>query len=270
MGPRIGLIAGNREFPLHVARAAQGLGVDLVAIGLQEETSPELASLVPTLHWVHLGQLGRLVELLRREQITQVLLAGQVHPSHVTRHLAHMDAEGMKFLARAATHQGRDLLAQFAQYLEAHGMTLLDSSIFLKAWIPAEGVVTARRPTVPEQAALAYGRETARVLAAAGIGQTVVVKDRAVVAVEAMEGTDAAIRRAGAIAGPGAVVVKFPEPDHDMRFDIPVVGASTIEAMREAGATALAIAAGKTLLMDRPALTALADRAGIAITAVEA
>lgn len=264
---RLGLIAGNRDFPLHVARAAKALGVEVVAIALHEETSPELAPLVSTIHWIHLGQVGHLLELLRREQITQVLLAGQVHPGRVTQQIAHLDVEGVRLLARAATRQGRDLLVTFAEFLSERGVTLLDSSTFLKDWIPEAGVVTARRPTAEEEAAITFGVAKAQQLAAAGIGQTVVVKGQAVVAVEAIEGTDAVIRRAGEVAGPGTVVVKFPEPRHDRRFDIPVVGSKTLEAMAAAGATALAVAAGTTLLLDRPQLVAQADRQGIALVA---
>ena len=170
-------------------------------------------------------------------------------------------------LARAATRQGRDLLTTFAEFLNERGVTLLDSCTFLKAWIPDAGVVTARRPTAEEDTAITFGIAKAQQLAAAGIGQTVVVKGQAVVAVEAIEGTDAAIRRAGEIAGPGTVVVKFPEPRHDRRFDIPVVGSTTLEAMAAAGATALAVAAGTTLLLDRPQLVAQADRQGLALVA---
>ncbi len=270
MSRRIALLAGNREFPLHVARAAQALDVEMVAIALYEETSPELATLVPRIHWIHLGQVGKFLEILKTEHLTEVLLAGQVHPSHVTKYLAHLDGTGLQLLARAATQHGRDILKALAALLGDRGITLLDSSIFLKAWIPDAGVLTQRAPTAQEQAAITFGVAQAQTLAAAGIGQTLVVKDRAVVAVEAMEGTDAAIRRAGEVAGPGTVVVKLPEPGHDMRFDIPVVGTATVEAMAAAGATALAVAAGKTLLLDRPALVALADRHALALIAVAA
>ncbi|MBI4227802.1 MAG: UDP-2,3-diacylglucosamine diphosphatase LpxI [Candidatus Omnitrophica bacterium] len=265
---RIGLIAGNREFPLHVARAARALGIDLVAIALHEETSPELSALVPAIHWIHLGQVGTLLEILQRERVTELVMAGQVHPSRVTRTLAHLDAQGAALMARAATGQGRDLLKLFTEFLTHHGMTLLDSSALLKDWVPEAGVLTARRPTADEQAAIAFGRAKAEALAAAGIGQTVVVKAKAVVAVEGMDGTDATIRRAGQIAGPGTVVVKFPEPGHDRRFDIPVVGVSTVEAMAAAGATALGMAAGATLLLDRPAVLALADQHRLALVAL--
>ena len=265
----MGLIAGNRDFPLHVARAAAALGVEVVAIALHEETSAALASLVSAIHWIHLGQVGRLVELLRQEQITRVLLAGQVHPSRLTRQIAHLDGAGLAFLARAATRQGRDLLAQFAEFLGEQGITLLDSSVFLKDWVPSAGVLTARSPTVEERAAVAFGVPTVQQVAALGIGQTVVVKAGAVVAVEGMEGTDATIRRAGDLAGPGTVVVKCPHPRHDLRFDIPVVGPGTIEAMAAAGATAAGVAAGKTVLLERPRLVALADHHAIALVAVD-
>lgn len=265
---RIALLAGNREFPLHVARAASALGIDVVAIALHEETSPDLAPLVPAIHWIHLGQVGKLIEILRRESLTELVMAGQVHPSRVTQTLAHLDAQGLALMAKAATGQGRDLLKLFTEFLTNQGITLLDSSALLKDWVPAPGVLTARRPTVEEQAAIAFGRAKAEALAAAGIGQTVVVKAKAVVAVEGMDGTDATIRRAGQIAGPGTVVVKFPEPGHDRRFDIPVVGAATVEAMAAAGATALGVAAGTTLLLDRPALIPLADRHRLALVAL--
>lgn len=270
MARRIGLIAGNRQFPLHVARAAAARGVEVVAIALHEETAPELAALVPTLHWIHLGQVGRLLALLRREQITEVLLAGQVHPAQATRRLPHLDADGLRVLTRAATRHGRDILAAFAAYLEQHGVTLLDSSTFLRDWIPAEaGVLTRRRPTPQESAAIECGRARAQAVASEGVGQTVVVKDGAVVAVEGTDGTDATIRRAGEAAGPGTVVVKLPEPRHDMRFDIPVVGPATVQAMSAAGATALAMAAGKTLLLERPAVIQQADAAGLALVALD-
>lgn len=270
MPDRIGLIAGNRQFPLHVARAAKSLGVEVVAIGIREETSQELEPLVARMHWIHLGQAGRLIQLLRQEQVNQVLLAGQVHPSRLTRQLAHLDGEGMKLLARAATLQGRDLLTLLIQFLQEQGFQPVDSSTFLKAWIPEPGVLTSRGPTPAEQTAIAYGQTKAQALAAAGIGQTLVVKERAVVALEAIEGTDATIRRAGELAGPGTVVVKLPEPRHDLRVDIPVVGMSTLEAMGEAGATALAVAAGKTLLLERPALIERANQQRLALVAVEA
>ena len=163
---------------------------------------------------------------------------------------------------------GRDILKIFCEYLEGRGFTLLDSATFLRAWVPDAGVLTKRRPTPAEQDAVNYGMRKAAVLAAAGIGQTVVVKQRAVVALEAMEGTDAAIRRAGEIAGQGTVVVKCAEARHDFRFDIPVVGQGTLEAMVAAGATALGVTAGKTLLMDRPLLVAYADEKNLAMVAV--
>jgi len=265
---RLGLIAGNREFPLHVARAARALGVEVVAVALHEETSPELAPLVPTIHWIHLGQVGRLLEILRAERLTEVLLAGQVHPRRVTQTLTHLDAQGLALMARAATRSGRDLLKLFADFLGEHGITLLDSAVFLQAWVPAAGVLTARRPTAEEEQAIAFGRTQAESLAIAGLGQTVVVKARAVITAEGIDGTDATIRRAGEIAGPGTVVAKFPEPGHDRRFDIPVVGVSTVEAMVAAGATALGMAAGATLLLDRPAVLALADRHSLALVAL--
>lgn len=269
MAARLGLIAGNRDFPLHVARAATALGVEIVAIAIHGETSQELQTLIPTTHWIYLGQIGRLLDILRREGITQVMLAGQIHPSRVTQQLAHVDGEGLALMARAATQQGRDLLTIFAEFLNDRGITLLDSSTYLKAWVPEPGVLTRRAPTADERAAIEFGRDRAQLLAALGIGQTLVVKGKAVVAVEAMEGTDATIRRAGHVAGPGAVVVKFPEPRHDRRFDIPVVGPSTLEAMVEAGVTALGVAAGTTLLMDRPRVIELADRHDVALVALD-
>lgn len=265
---RIGLIAGNRDFPLHVARAAKAMGTEVVAIALHEETSPDLSQHVSKIHWIHLGQVGQLVKILKEENLTQALMAGQVHPAHAAKPLAHIDLEGMKLLARAATAQGRDILKTLADTLAEHGITLLDSSAFLKDWIPQAGVLTRRSPSTDEKAAIEYGIGVAQKIAGLGIGQTVVVKGKVVAAVEGLEGTDAAIRRGGELAGPGAVVVKFAEARHDRRFDIPVVGPETLRVMAAAGATALAVAAGNTLLMDRPELIALADQLQITLVAV--
>ncbi|MBI4313299.1 MAG: UDP-2,3-diacylglucosamine diphosphatase LpxI [Candidatus Omnitrophica bacterium] len=267
---RIGLIAGNRDFPIHVARAAKAFGAEVIAIALHEETSQELAKEVPKIHWIHLGQVGRLLKILKEEQLTQVLLAGQVHPSHATQPLAHLDAEGLKLLTRAMTAQGRDILKTFADYLSGHGIALLDSSVFLKDWIAQPGVLTQRSPTGDEKASMEYGVSVAQKIAQLGIGQTIAVKGKAVVAVEAVEGTDATLRRAAELAGPGVVVVKFAEPGHDRRFDIPVIGPETLKAMAQAGATALGVAAGNTLLLDRPQLIGLADRLNLAVVAMAA
>ncbi len=265
---KIGLIAGNRQFPFYVADFAKAQGVEVVALALHEETSPELESHVSKTHWLHLGEIGKLLQILKEEQIKEVLMAGQVHPTRATGKLPKLDAQGMKLLARAATRQGADLLKLFADFLAEQGYAMLDSSTFLKDWLPEPGVLTKRKPSNAEQQDIAFGVEKVRGFIGSKVGQTLVVKNKAVVAVEAVEGTDATIRRAGEVAGPGCVVVKMADPNHDMRFDIPVVGFETVQAMVDAKATALVVAAGKTLLLEREKLLTQAnqnDQAWVAV-----
>ena len=266
--PKLGLIAGNRTFPIHVAKAARALGYEVVAIGLREETDPALEPEVARMHWVTLKELGKVPELLKKEGIQQLLLAGQIKPERLLEGDNRFDGLVQQLFRMVPDRSGTSAMKMAVRYLEAQGFQVLDSGTFVKDWIPSAGVLTRRSPNEQEQTDFKYGLPIAREMSRLGIGQTVVVRRKAVVAVEAIEGTDAAIRRAGQAAGPGCVVVKACGPNHDMRFDIPVIGLDTIRAMAESQATCLCMEAKRTILFDRPQLVAQADAGGLSLVAL--
>jgi len=265
---RLGLIAGNGRFPFLVLDAARGAGHDVTVIALKEETFPELAELAarpPTapLHWISIGQLGACVTALKDARVERAVMAGQV--KHTKLFDIRPDWALGRVLMRLATKNTDSIIAGVADVLRDEGIELLDSTAFLGPLMARSGTLTRRAPTADEQADFAFGYRIADLVAGLDIGQTIVVKSAAVVAVEAMEGTDAVIARAGDLAGAGTCVVKVAKPNQDMRFDVPVVGVSTIVAMKTAGATALSIDAGKTLMIDGDAIVNAADQAGISI-----
>jgi len=265
---RLGLIAGNGRFPFLVLDAARGAGHDVTVIALKEETFPELAELAarpPTapLHWISIGQLGACVTALKDARVERAVMAGQV--KHTKLFDIRPDWALGRVLMRLATKNTDSIIAGVADVLRDEGIELLESTAFLGTLMARSGTLTRRAPTADEQADLAFGYRIADLVAGLDIGQTIVVKSAAVVAVEAMEGTDAVIARAGDLAGAGTRVVKVAKPNQDMRFDVPVVGVSTIIAMKTAGATALSIDAGKTLMIDGDAIVNAADQAGISI-----
>jgi len=266
-GP-LGLIAGNGQFPFLVADAARRQGRRVVAIGIREETFPGLEGRVDALHWVSLGQLGRCIEALRSEGVTEAVMAGQVKHRQIFSGIVP-DLKMMGLLARLAVKNTDSLIGAVADFLAQEGIRLLPSTALLQDQMAAPGAMTRRRPSKDELQDVAYGRQVARALAGMDLGQTVVVKDRAAVALEAMEGTDEVIRRAGKLAGPGTTVVKVAKPRQDMRFDVPVVGAGTLDVMREAAARVLALEAGRTLLLDKDPFLAQAESAGIAVWGME-
>jgi DUF1009 family protein len=265
----LGLIAGNGRFPFLVAAAGRRAGRRVVAVAIKEETDPALEAAVDEIHWVSLGQLGRCIEALKTGGVREAVMAGQVKHRQIFAGIVP-DLKMMGVLARLAVKSTDSLIGAVADALGREGIALLPSTALLQDQMATPGAMARRRPSSDELKDVEYGREVARALAGFDVGQTVVVKDRAAVAVEAMEGTDEAIRRAGRIAGPGCTVVKVAKPRQDVRFDVPVVGPGTITAMREAGATALALQAGATLLLDRAVLLAEADRAQVALWGFEA
>jgi len=264
---RWGLIAGNGRFPFLVLEGARSQGIEMAVIAIREEAAPELEHAARRLHWVSLGELSKTIELLRKEGVTRAVMAGQVKHNKIFSSI-QPDWRLAKLLLTLPRKNTDALIGAVARVLESEGIEVVDSTAFLKPLVPAAGVLTRRAPDAEEAADIAYGREVARKIAGLDLGQTVVVRNRACVAVEAMEGTDATIERAARITG-GArlVVVKVSKPGQDMRFDVPVVGLPTIEVMKRANATALAIDAGRTLLFDRERLLATADDAGIAMEA---
>ena len=262
---RLAVIAGNGRFPFLVVEAAREQGLDPVVFAIREEASQDLGRTVSTCHWLSLGELARLFELLRAEQIARVLLAGQV--KHVQLYSSIFPDTLVRNALESLDRKNTDaLIGAFVQMLEAQGIQVLDSTLFLKPLLPEPGTLTRRGLDEREAADVEYGHEIARQFAALDIGQTVVVADRACIAVEAMEGTDAAIERAAKLGnGRRLTVVKVSKGD--MRFDVPVVGLRTIEVMDRSNARALAIDAGKTLLLERQRLIEEADRCGIAMVA---
>jgi len=266
---RWGLIAGNGKFPFLVLEGARSRGIEMAVFAIREEAFPELERVAPRIHWVGLGELSRAIELLKQERITHAVMAGQVKHNKIFSSITP-DWKMAKLLMSVATKNTDSLIGAVARVLEGEGIQLVDSTVFLEPLLPAPGVMTRRAPDAPEATDIEYGQRIARAIAGMDLGQTVVVSERACVAIEAMEGTDETIERAGRIApGRRLVVVKVSKPKQDMRFDVPVVGLPTIETMKRAGATALALDARRTLVFDREALIAAADAAGIAVEAFE-
>jgi len=264
---RWGLIAGNGQFPFLVLDAARNQGIDMAVIAIREEASPELEMIATRLHWVSLGELSRALELLHQEGVTRAVMAGQVKHNKIFSSI-RPDWKLAKLLFSLPLKNTDSLIGAVAAVLESEGIKLVDSTTFLKPLIPEPGVLTRRMPDAREAADIAYGREIARQIAGLDLGQTVVIRDSACVAVEAMEGTDETIERAARIAGGGSlVVVKVSKPRQDMRFDVPVVGLKTVEVMHRCGVSALGMDAGRTLLFDRVRVIEAADAAGMAIEA---
>jgi DUF1009 family protein len=267
---RLGLIAGNGRFPFLVLDAARGLGHDVTVVALKDETFPELADLAARppaadFHWISLGQLGTLLKLFKDAGVTQAVMAGQVKHAKLFTVMASADATLLGVLMRLKTKNTDGLIGGIADAMRDKGIELLNSTSFLAPLLASAGVLTRRGPDAAEQADLAFGYRMADIIAGLDIGQTIAVKSAAVVAVEAMEGTDALIARAGQLAGAGVRLVKVAKPNQDMRFDVPVVGVSTIDAMKAAGVTILSVDAGKTLMIDGDAIVKAADEAGICI-----
>lgn len=262
-----GLIAGNGRFPFLVLEGARSQGIDMAVIALKEEASTELERSAKRLHWVSLGELSKAIELMHQEGVTQAVMAGQVQHNKIFSAI-RPDWKLAKLLLSLPRKSTDALIGAVARVLEEEGIRLVDSTLFLKPLVPEAGVLTRRNPDAREAADIAYGLTVARQVARMDLGQTVVIADRACVAIEAMEGTDETIARAARLVnGKPLVVVKVSKTKQDMRFDVPVIGLPTIEQMKAAGATALALDAGRTLLFDRAELIALADTAGIAMEA---
>lgn len=266
---KLGLIAGNGRFPFLVLEAARAQGHDVTIIAAKEETCSELNEAAARhrspIHWISLGQLGTCITLLKEAGVAHAVMAGQVKHTKIFAGGIVPDLAFLGVLKQLASKNTDGLIGAIANVLRDRGIELMDSTALLQPLLARPGVLTRRAPTDEEQKDFAFGYRMADAIAGLDIGQTIAVKDQGVVAVEAMEGTDAVIERAGRLAGSGVRVVKVAKPGQDMRFDVPVVGCATVQAMREAGASALSIDAGRTLMLDGDAVTTLADEAGIAI-----
>lgn len=266
LGP-LGLIAGNGRFPFLVAEAAKRQGRRVVLIRLREETDAGLENLVDETHEVSLGQLGACIKALRKAGAREAIMAGQVRHRQIFSGIVP-DLTLMGVLTRLAFKNTDSLIGGVADALERDGIRLISSVTLLADQLADEGTMAGKKPSADEQKAIEYGVRIASELGRLDLGQTVVVKDRAVVALEAMEGTDEAIARAGRIAGPGVVVVKMAKPRQDMRFDVPVVGVKTLDSLAAVQAAVLAIEANKTLLLDKAVFLARAREMGIVVVGV--
>jgi DUF1009 family protein len=265
---RIGLIAGNGRFPFLVLRGARSLAHDVTVVAIQEEAFPDLEQAArdagADFHRVSLGQLGQCIKILKGAGVSQAVMAGQVKHVKIFSGIVP-DLTLLSVFARLPARNTDALIAAVADVMRDAGIELLDSTAFLQPLLARPGVLTDRMPNEQEHEDLTFGYRMADAIAALDIGQTIAVKHKAVVAVEAMEGTDEVIGRAGHLAGPGVRVIKVAKPKQDMRFDVPVIGIATIQAMRVAGASALSIDAGRTLVLDGEHVFKSANEAGIAI-----
>ena len=264
---KFGLIAGNGQFPFLVLEGARRAGAEVAVAAIREETDPEIERIADRLIWVGIGQLGKMLRFFKTEGVEQAMMAGQVkHVQIFSR--AIPDVRMLKMLLRLPRRNTDALIGAVAGELASEGIELIDSTYFLKDNLPQPGTLTRRAPDESELGNMEYGRQIAREIGRLDLGQTIVIRDRACVAIEAMEGTDAVIRRAGQLVRGRLTVVKIAKPDQDMRFDVPVVGVPTVESMKEAGATCLCLTAGMTLIFDRAEMIKQANRNKIAIVAV--
>jgi len=280
---KLGLIAGNGRFPFLLLDAARAHGEEVIVAALKEETDPEMDARAASdpkvqVHWLSLGELSRLIETFQAAGVTRAIMAGQVKHKQIFSSI-RPDWRLAKLLLSLSTRNTNMLLGAVAKVLGDEGIELISSTSYLEPLLAKPGVLTDRPPNEQEQLDIEYGRQVARAIAAHDIGQTVVIAGQACVAIEAMEGTDAAILRAGTIMKSlddeastfkrSLTVVKVAKPKQDLRFDVPVIGVATIEAMRQAHATCLALDAGRTLIFDETTVRAQANAAGIAILATE-
>lgn len=263
---KCGLIAGNGRFPFLVLEGARAAGVEMVVAAIKEETDPRIEQYASTVEWISVGHLGKLIKFFRGEGVTQAIMAGQVKHVQIFKLSALPDLRMAKMLARLKRRNTDALIGAVADELAAEGIHLIDSTTFLQPMLARAGTLTRRSPNRHETADIEYGLLVARELARLDLGQTIVVKNQAVVALEAMEGTDATIRRASELVrGRPLTVIKVAKPNQDMRFDVPVIGLQTIETLRQCHVTALSLTADKTLVFDRDQTLDAANQHRIAI-----
>ncbi|HWR40577.1 MAG TPA: UDP-2,3-diacylglucosamine diphosphatase LpxI [Patescibacteria group bacterium] len=264
----IGLLAGVGRLPVDFARAARGMGFAVTAVAVVPGVDEELPGVVDAFYEISAGELSKVLELLREKQISKVTMLGKVTKETLFNGTVRPDARMAALLAGLKDYSDDTIMMALVRELAAAGVETMDQTAMLRLLLPEPGPLTQRVPNAEQQADLEFGMEMARKIGGLDIGQTVVVKNRAVMAVEAIEGTDACIRRGGQLGRGSVRVAKTAKPDQDIRFDMPAVGPSTIAAMAEAGADCLALEAGKTLLVDREKTLELAERHGIAIIAI--
>ena len=267
MSKRLGLIAGNGKFPLLFAKKARSQNYQVIAAGIHGDTSFFLKFLVDKMAMFKVGELEKLFAFFKNEGIKEVIMAGQVNPNNLFDKNVTLNKESQKFFEAIRDRKADTIFNAIAEKLRENGMELKDSTFLLTEYLAPKGTLTKRGPTLKELEDIEFGRQIAKVMGGLDVGQTVVVKDKAIVAIEAMEGTDQTILRGGTIAREGAVVVKMSKPNQDLRFDIPVIGTRTIETLIKCKAKCLAIESGKTLIIDHEKCVKLANQNGICLVA---
>lgn len=267
-GGALGLIAGNGRFPIIFADNARRLGYRVCAVAHVGETDPGLAEHVDRIHWVKIGQINKLVQAFKGDGITHAVMLGGIKKTHVFT-TVRPDLRTLALAARLAIWRDDDILREFAAELEREGIRIRESTFGLDGVLVEEGVLSKRKPSQKEWDDIRYGWELAQEIGRLDIGQCVVVKDRVIVAVEAVEGTDGAIRRGGELAESGAVVIKRCKPQQDLRFDLPAIGPRTIDTMAAVKAKVLVVEAGRSVVLDRDEMLTKANRAGIAVVGIK-
>jgi DUF1009 family protein len=265
-GQKFGLIAGNGRFPFLVLEGARAEGVEMAVAAIKEETDASIEKLARVVEWISVGHLNKLIKFFKREGVTHAIMAGQVKHVQIFKLNALPDLRMAKMLARLKRRNTDALIGAVCHELESEGIRLMDSTTFLQPLLARAGVLTKRSPDKNEQADIEYGLHVATELARLDLGQTIVVKNQAVVALEAMEGTDATIRRASELVkGRPLTVIKVAKPNQDMRFDVPVIGLNTMATLKECNVTAMSLTADKTLIFDREETLTLANQNKISI-----
>jgi DUF1009 family protein len=268
MTSRIGIIAGGGQFPYLFAEAAKKAGRVVVIIGHKGESHPDLEAVADRFCWVKIGQLGKIIKFFQKEKVEETVFLGTITKTRIFRDVLP-DLKGISLWNKIDVRQDDSILRAFAGELEKEGIKVLDSTLYLQHLLFPAGILTRKKPTAGQRRDIDFGFQMARAIGKLDIGQCVVVRDMAVVAVEAIEGTDATIKRGGALAREKAVVVKVKKPDQDFRFDLPAIGPKTIESMLQARAAVLAVEAGQALLFDRETVISQAEKAGIVVVGVQ-
>ncbi len=269
MNKKLGLIAGNGKFPILLAREAKSAGYKIVAAAIKGDTSFVLKFFVDEISWFSPGELKKLFLYFQSKGIKEAIMAGQVNPQNLFEKNLELDQEFKALFQAMMDRKADTIFLAVTDKLKEFDVTLLDSTFLLKKYLAPRGTLTKRAPSLGELADIDFGKQIAKAMGGIDVGQTVVIKDKAIVAIEAMEGTDQSILRGGKIAQEDAVIVKMSKPNQDLRFDVPVIGPRTIQNMKKVKAKCLAIEAGKTLIIDQDKVIALANRSGICIVAAQ-
>jgi len=265
---RIGLIAGSGKFPIFLSEAAKANGVEVIAIALNSETDAAIEKAANKVYWQNLGQSKKLIDTLKAEGIKHAIMAGKISKTTIIRESLRLDKEARSLLSRVVDRRDDTLLLAVAKRLKEFDIELIDSTTFTKFMMPPKSVLTRNKPSKEQSEDIAFGFKIAKEMGRLDIGQAIAVKRKAVIAVEAIEGTDKMIERSGRLAGSGTVIVKVSKPSQDMRFDVPAIGLTTIESLKKAGSSVLAIEAEKVLVLEKEELIKEANRIGLSVVAV--